>query len=572
MKKTEAFLLLAILLIPFIVYSQEASTGVGLTIGEYDSDNDGTADSSDTDDDNDGLTDANDTLVGNSSFVQSDTVTVNVTVNNSINLTQNFSQTFEVVIKDTNTTLVNFSFDFSEKTLNLANVTIQRETVDGKGSTLVRGVTLTSGQKKTMYVDNKNTSTDNLCVKDKHIDKISDISSSCTGTSETVITCDGTTKSGYTCTKVEDNTRYKVTGLSFSGIIETSASPIVESGATTTTTGGGGGGGDGGRGGGGSGLIIVKREFTLSKEALKVILKQGQIKEETFTIKNTGDVTLAIEIDPKNLENFVTFQDIDIGNLVLLPGQEQTITSVFKAYEDQKPDIYPGEIIFNGQSVEKKIPTVVEVDSASPLFDADVQVLPQYKSVLPGNSILIEVSLFNVRGFGRVDVNLEYSISDFRGNMIATEHETVAVETQAKFSRELPIPADTGPGTYIASVKVTFENSVGISSDVFEVKAKAIRLIPVPIRDLAPYLAGIVVVALIVYMFIARGTGLRGKKHAPKTKDDESELLKTEQKIKKLEKELAASESAYKSGFISEESYRTNKERVEKELDKLRKE
>src|SRR3989338_8722221 len=223
MKKTEAFLLLAILLIPFIVYSQEASTGVGLTIGEYDSDNDGTADSSDTDDDNDGLTDANDTLVGNSSFVQSDTVTVNVTVNNSINLTQNFSQTFEVVIKDTNTTLVNFSFDFSEKTLNLANVTIQRETVDGKGSTLVRGVTLTSGQKKTMYVDNKNTSTDNLCVKDKHIDKISDISSSCTGTSETVITCDGTTKSGYTCTKVEDNTRYKVTGLSFSGIIETSA-------------------------------------------------------------------------------------------------------------------------------------------------------------------------------------------------------------------------------------------------------------------------------------------------------------------------------------------------------------
>ena len=44
------------------------------------------------------------------------------------------------------------------------------------------------------------------------------------------------------------------------------------------------------------------------------------------------------------------------------------------------------------------------------------------------------------------------------------------------------------------------------------------------------------------------------------------------QKIKKLEKELAASESAYKSGFISEESYRNNKERVEKELDKLRKE
>ncbi|MEK6875870.1 MAG: hypothetical protein AABX63_00545, partial [Nanoarchaeota archaeon] len=333
----------------------------------------------------------------------------------------------------------------------------------------------------------------------------------------------------------------------------------------------------GGRGGGGSGPVAVKREFTLSKETLKVVLKQGQIKEEIFTIKNTGDVTLAIEIDPTTLENFVTFQGIDIGNLILLPGQEQAITSVFEAHEDQEPNIYPGEILFNGQFVEKKIPTVVEVDSASPLFDADVQVLPQYKSILPGNSILIEVSLFNVRGFGRVDVNLEYSITDFRGNVVAVEHETVAVETQAKFSRELLVPADIKPGTYIASVKVTFENSVGISSDLFEVKAKAIRLIPVPIRDLLPYLIiGIIIAAFVMYTFVVPRLGLRGKKYAPKTKEEKSEeeskLLKTEEKIKKLEKELAASESAYKSGFISEESYKNNKGRVEKELDRLKKE
>ena len=161
--------------------------------------------------------------------------------------------------------------------------------------------------------------------------------------------------------------------------------------------------------------------------------------------------------------------------------------------------------------------------------------------------------------------------SDFLGNVIATEHETVAVETQAKFSRELLIPADTGPGMYIASVKVTFEDSVGISSDLFEVKAKAIRLIPVPIRDLAPYLAGIVAVAFIVYIFAIRGLGLPSKKHAPKTKEEESRLLKTEEKIQKLEKELAALESAYKSQFISEESYKKDTERIEKELNKLNK-
>ena len=38
-----------------------------------------------------------------------------------------------------------------------------------------------------------------------------------------------------------------------------------------------------------------------------------------------------------------------------------------------------------------------------------------------------------------------------------------------------------------------------------------------------------------------------------------------------MEKELAALESAYRSKFISEESYRKNKERVEMRLKQLKK-
>ena len=40
--------------------------------------------------------------------------------------------------------------------------------------------------------------------------------------------------------------------------------------------------------------------------------------------------------------------------------------------------------------------------------------------------------------------------------------------------------------------------------------------------------------------------------------------------LKKLEKELAALESAYKSKFISEQSYQNGRERIEKELKKLK--
>ena len=94
----------------------------------------------------------------------------------------------------------------------------------------------------------------------------------------------------------------------------------------------------------------------------------------------------------------------------------------------------------------------------------------------------------------------------------------MAVETQAKFGRELLVPRGTKPGIYVASAKVTFEDSVGISTDVFEVKAKTIRLIPVPIMDLVPYLlVGFVFVLFIGYIFVMR-YGLPSKKRAPKTK------------------------------------------------------
>ena len=336
-------------------------------------------------------------------------------------------------------------------------------------------------------------------------------------------------------------------------------------GETQTTTGGGGGGGGGGGAGGGA----IRAEFTIDKETLKVILKQGQKIEHSLKIKNTGDTTIIVTTNFKALKRFVYSPSLDEIAITLNPGEEHTINVVFGAEEDQKPDVYTGEITVKSGSVEKVISTIIEVESAKPLFDVDVEVLPEYKSVYPGDEVFMEVSLFNVRGFGRVDVNLEYSIRDFKGNLIVAEHETVAVEMQAKFGRELLIPSDLEPGMYVASVKVTFEDSVGISSDLFEVKAKAIKLYPIAIKDYTFYLLlGTVLIAGIAIFFM-RGFYFP-KKGMPKTKKEGIELIKEEKKIQKLEKELKALEQAYNSKFISEESYNKNKKRIEKELEKLK--
>lgn len=324
-----------------------------------------------------------------------------------------------------------------------------------------------------------------------------------------------------------------------------------------------------GAGGGGGGAPGRIPDFTTDKKTLKIILKQGETKEETLNIKNTGKTVLDITTYLQPLRKFIFSPSLDEIKTTLNPDEEQTLNFVFGAEKDQKPDVYTGEIVIKSQTIEKIINTILEIESARPLFDVDVEVLPQYKSITPGEDLVMEVSLFNVRGFGRVDVNLEYSIKDFKGNLIAKEEETVAVETQAKFVRELLVPSDLKPGTYVASVKVTFEDSVGTSSDLFEIKAKAIRLYPISIKDYRFYLlVGIVLVVSGIFVYLIYGY-LPRKRHMPKTKEEEDKLIKTEEKIKKLEKELKALEKAYKSKFISGESYQKGKERIEKDLKKL---
>ena len=56
------------------------------------------------------------------------------------------------------------------------------------------------------------------------------------------------------------------------------------------------------------------------------------------------------------------------------------------------------------------------------------------------------------------------------------------------------------------------------------------------------------------------------KKKAPAAKIETVGQLKEDKKIQKLKKELEALEQARKSGFMSEESYKRNKKRIEDKL------
>lgn len=177
-----------------------------IVINARDADGDGNPDFNDTDDDNDGIPDELDKVLGSSSSINS-SETVNVSINGSTNFS-NLTGNRTVTITAGNRTLVNFSVNFENETVDLYNVSVNATA----GKLLVKGVK----RQKSVHIST-NTSLGYLCVLDAEVDSWSVISSLCNATNETLLSCPGSS-GNYTCTAEGDG--YRVTGLQHSAISE----------------------------------------------------------------------------------------------------------------------------------------------------------------------------------------------------------------------------------------------------------------------------------------------------------------------------------------------------------------
>jgi len=252
-------------------------------------------------------------------------------------------------------------------------------------------------------------------------------------------------------------------------------------------------------------VVVEKINFAIDKDYIKVLLKPGGTVRELVDISNTGDIDLTITVNMKNLEEFLVFPEgVSEYTFDLSVGEMKSIQFIFSASGEQELGVFPGEIIVTGDEIEKIISVVVEVESIEPLFDIDVEIPQKYKEVLPGEEVLVQLMIFNVKRIERVDVEVEYGITDTLGNVIASEHETLAVEMQVSVVRSLDIPFDLEPGNYILYATVKYDDTVGTGADIFRVVTEKRIEIPTGIILLIIFLILAVIGFIVWFKFLKK--------------------------------------------------------------------
>ena len=215
--------------------------------------------------------------------------------------------------------------------------------------------------------------------------------------------------------------------------------------------------------GGGGGIPTVK-SFAISKEEIRVSLKQGGTKTETITIKNTGNSRMSFI-----LENpFSDFIKISNTSFNLNVGESKTIALEFSAGGDAVPDLHVGKLIIRANGLEKEVLISIEIETRGPLFDVRLDIPYRSQYIFPGEEVSGEIELFNLDE-GIIDVSIDYIIKDEDGNEIIFEQETITVETKKEFVKNFLIPAEAGFGRYIFYVRVTYADEVASASVLFNV-------------------------------------------------------------------------------------------------------
>ena len=143
---------------------------------------------------------------------------------------------------------------------------------------------------------------------------------------------------------------------------------------------------------------------------------------------------------------------------------------VFLPLEDLSVTMYmppePGFLLKKLTNFVKIIPAQKEAEGDA-LFDIILTIPEKSKFIESGEKLLISVELLNFGQPGKINVTLNYIVTNSFGDLVFIEHENRVVETQISFLKELDLPKLRG--RHKLFVELLYSNTSAIASEEFTV-------------------------------------------------------------------------------------------------------
>ena len=215
-----------------------------------------------------------------------------------------------------------------------------------------------------------------------------------------------------------------------------------------------------------------RMDVTLKYEILDINKQLKSSKSETVAVETQASFVGSLKV-PESLEKGLYFLKVILVTV------------------DSEQDVSEAETSFNVIKEETRNQIVIKFS----LFDIQITIPDNYKIINPGDELLTSIKLVNLGSVGRIDVFLDYWISDSEKTIIVKKKETVAVETQANFVRTFDIPKDIKSGHYHFYAKITYaDGKEAVADHSFEVVKKQI--------DKRIYYGFAILLSLIILVYV----------------------------------------------------------------------
>jgi len=311
-------------------------------------------------------------------------------------------------------------------------------------------------------------------------------------------------------------------------------------------------------------LFVLEKsegEIIIEPEVIRVVLAEGEVIENEVIFVNKGKKDLFLSVDFKNL-------DIEQKILKLAGKKIERLKFILIGKER---GIRASHILIKG-GIEKDIPIIVETESPDRLFDANLNIPPEFKAINSGDTLTFEVILFDTKHIGKTKVRVNYEIKDLGDTVIYRQSEDIFVDRRLSFVKKIKVPPYLKLGTYVLGVTTIFMGKSGTSAHLFDIKAPSE---PELLKDYWLY----ALILLAFLMFISWSSysyiHLKGieKKQPAKLKEiyesfRQKKKTLEEAKIakEKLLRQMALLRESLEKGFISKATYSTCKARIDKML------